>query len=171
MAFTNPFFPIRLNAKTTNLDFQKTYLVGVAIFRINLDPTSASKHQLLIIKRAPDEDSFPDMWEIPGGHIEQDETILQCIQRETREETGLVVEKVLKEFEEMDWESGTSGQENMQLNFVVAVQEPVVVRLNPEEHSEWMWVEENQIDKLPMTIGMTKVLRDAFKVSKIVGLL
>lgn len=32
---------------------------------------------------------FPNMWAIPGGHINKDETPLECILREIKEELGI----------------------------------------------------------------------------------
>ena len=39
------------------------------------------------------------------GHVEPGETVQQCVERETPEETGLLVEKVLSGFEELLWDS------------------------------------------------------------------
>jgi len=38
--------------------------------------------------------------------------------------------------------------------------------LNPEEHSEWKWANEDEVDGLPMTSAMNKVLKDSFKFSE-----
>ena len=54
----------------------------------------------------------------------------------------------------------------MQSNYAVTVREPYELRLNSEEHSEWMWAEEDKIDDLLMTPAMSKVLRDSFEFSK-----
>ena len=166
MAAAKQSFQDRLNAQTTDLEPGKTYLIGVAIFRTNPDANSPSKQQLLVVKRASHEEAFPNNWELPGGHVEPGETIHQCVERETLEETGLVVEEVLGEFAELLWESRSSGKKNVQLNYAVTVQEPYELRLNPEEHSEWMWAEEDKVDELLMTPAMNKVLRDSFEFSK-----
>jgi 8-oxo-dGTP diphosphatase len=34
---------------------------------------------------------FPGQWGFPGGHLEQQEDFFACVERETLEETGLVV--------------------------------------------------------------------------------
>lgn len=172
MATIKPSFQDRLAAQASDLESGKIYIVGVVIFRLNPNPNSPSKHQLLIVKRASHEESFPNMWEIPGGHVEPGETIRQCIERETFEETGLLVESVLREFAEMVWESRSSGQKkNVQLNFAVTVREQDGLRVNLEEHSEWMWVEEGMVEGLPMTAAMNKVVRDSLKLSRIDGVL
>ena len=35
---------------------------------------------------------YPNMWDIPGGHVEKDETPEQCIVREMKEEMGLDIQ-------------------------------------------------------------------------------
>ena len=54
----------------------------------------------------------------------------------------------------------------MQLTYAVTVREPYELRLDLEEHSEWMWAEEDKVDELLMTPAMSKVLRDSFEFSK-----
>ena len=45
--------------------------------------------RVLITKRHPQLRSFPDVWVVPGGHIEENETLSEAARRELVEETGL----------------------------------------------------------------------------------
>ncbi|MCX5879927.1 MAG: NUDIX domain-containing protein, partial [Deltaproteobacteria bacterium] len=36
--------------------------------------------------------SYPNTWDVPGGHVEEGETAAQCIVREMKEEMGLDLE-------------------------------------------------------------------------------
>ncbi|MHB8898737.1 MAG: NUDIX hydrolase, partial [Thermoguttaceae bacterium] len=46
--------------------------------------------QILLLLRDDNlEIPYPNMWDLPGGHVEPDETPEQCIVREIREEMGL----------------------------------------------------------------------------------
>lgn len=47
--------------------------------------------KILIVKR----NDYP-LWDLPGGTLEKDEQILECLQRETFEETGLITEPTKK---------------------------------------------------------------------------
>jgi 8-oxo-dGTP pyrophosphatase MutT (NUDIX family) len=41
--------------------------------------------------RRPDREWYPDVWDIPGGHVERDETEAEALVRELREELGIEI--------------------------------------------------------------------------------
>lgn len=147
----------RLKRTAAELDPNTTYLVGVAIMHETSTP-----QKLLVLKRAADDDTFPNFWAVPGGHVDPGETIEDAIKRETFEETGLEITGIEGEFAELRWLS-RNGKGNVQLSFLATVPAFTEVKLNPEEHSTWMWLEEEHISKYPCSEGMAKVFRDAFK--------
>lgn len=147
----------RLYSRPQDLDSAKRWVIGAAIFQ-HLKSDNCS---LLLLKRASHEDAFPDAWELPGGHVEEtNETIAHAVAREVVEETSLIVAKIIGEIEPMTWESKTRS--NVQLNYVVTVQQGTTVKLNADEHSDWLWVQEGQVEALYMTTEMKKVVQDAF---------
>jgi 8-oxo-dGTP pyrophosphatase MutT (NUDIX family) len=86
------------------------------------------------------EDEFPNPWELPGGgaEVDTDKTMLDTVVRETVEETGLKVTSIRKPIQ--GFEYLTSKGDAIQFNSLVEVEEPVEVKLNPEEHDEYAWV-------------------------------
>ena len=156
----------RLNSKTTDLEAGLSYVVGVAVFRPAESPDDSDPYELLVVKRASHEETLPEHWELPSGHVESGETVKGCVERETMEETSLIVDRVLGELDELRWVSKSTGLTNVQYNYVATVHEPKDVVVNPEEHSEHKWIKETEIDGLLRTPGMNKVLHDSFKYSK-----
>ena len=57
--------------------------------RITIDAIIVKGNAILLIKRA--HEPYKDMWALPGGYIEWDETAEEAVIREVREETGLTV--------------------------------------------------------------------------------
>src|SRR6266545_2984216 len=77
---------------------KKHLVAGVAIV------TNPSKkwmeRRLLLIKRPSSEDVHPLMYEIPGGGAEiEDKNLIATVVRETKEETGLDVVRILQTFD------------------------------------------------------------------------
>jgi 8-oxo-dGTP pyrophosphatase MutT (NUDIX family) len=159
-------FNTKLHSKPTDLEAHITYLIGVAIFRPALSPSTSDPYKLLIVKRSSHEDVYPNNWELPGGHVEPGESVKECVERETMEETGLVVDRIIGEFDELRWTSQSQGRVSVQYNYAVRVAEPMDVQLNPEEHTEHKWITEMDVDRLQMSSGMNKVLHDAFTFSR-----
>ena len=48
--------------------------------------------RVLLCHRSPDREWYPDVWDVPGGHIEPGETAIGALVRELAEELGIVAE-------------------------------------------------------------------------------
>ncbi|GAA4760186.1 hypothetical protein GCM10023199_45670 [Actinomycetospora chibensis] len=44
---------------------------------------------VLLCHRRPDRRWYPDVWDLPGGHVDPDETAREAVGRECREELGV----------------------------------------------------------------------------------
>lgn len=69
-----------------------TYHIVVFVWIVN------SRGQLLLTKRAPEKEVYPDFWAVTGGSALAGETSLQAIRRELFEETGIAAEDSELEF-------------------------------------------------------------------------
>ena len=164
---TNSTHLARLDSTLNDLDHTKRWVVGIAIQRPHLAAQShMHEPEILLVKRAAHERDFPNRWEIPGGHVEAGETVRQSLARELFEETGLQIDMVLREFEEMKWESRKlGGKQSVQVNYAASIiltggGEGFKVVLNADEHSDWIWVTEEKAMVLDMTEEMRAVVKN-----------
>ncbi|KAE8452065.1 hypothetical protein EG329_002231 [Mollisiaceae sp. DMI_Dod_QoI] len=103
--------------------------------------SSSTPPQILIIQRAA-RDYVPNLWEIPGGSCDADESILAGTVRELWEESGLVATEVLRQVgEASEWVE--EGKVWRKFSFEVEV-EGMEVRLDEEEHQAFLWVTEEE---------------------------
>lgn len=47
--------------------------------------------RVLLVHRSPNRHAYPDVWDLPGGHIEAGETELAALAREMHEELGVQI--------------------------------------------------------------------------------
>jgi len=101
-------------------------------------------NHLLIVQRSAT-DSMPNLWEIPGGSCDPDESILAGAVRELWEESGLIATGVLRQVgESNEWvNEGTVG---CKFSFEVEVEGGEVI-LDEEEHQAFFWVTEDECRK------------------------
>lgn len=112
---------------------------------------AGSNPRILLVQRSAT-DSMPLRWEIPGGAVDPGETILAAVAREVREETGLAVTSIRGLVAHEDEKSvgvdggfffrTTRGKTIVKFTFVVEVQDSEKVRLDPDEHQDYVWATE-----------------------------
>ncbi len=118
--------------------------------------------KLLIVRRAGSDDFLPGLYEIPGGGMEDGENILECLQREMLEETGVAVTHVDGVTDTFDYVSG-SGRKVRQINFLLRGDGEV--QLNPKEHDQALFVDnEEEIKELQISAESRRVITGALRV-------
>ena len=104
--------------------------------------------KVLVLRRKQD-DYLGGIDELPSGHVEQGESILEALRREVREETGLKVAKVHRLESQFDYLTG-SRKRARQFNFVVDVSdsgETIVL----SEHSAYWWAGPKEVEALNLS--------------------
>lgn len=125
-------------------------LIGVYGFILN------NNNELLIVQRAA-HDSYPGMWEMPGGGLDYGESPKEGIEREVFEETGL---KVLVLYP-LSVTSGFSSKKNHIIRIAHLCElknEKQQVQLSTE-HSNFKWVDLNYMLENDMK-NISKFLRE-----------
>ena len=74
-----------------------------------------------VLRRGRERAVFAGLWDIPGGHVEADETPLDALAREVYEETGWRVKRVVAELGEWVW-AGDDGAARREIDYVVEVE-------------------------------------------------
>jgi len=95
----------------------------------------------LLLKRSEGSNNYKGSWEFPGGKFDQNESLENCLIRETFEETNLVLKAIGKIFE-------YRHQDNVrEINFhIVEVSDfEGKIKLS-EEHLEYSWVSIEELE-------------------------
>jgi 8-oxo-dGTP diphosphatase len=104
--------------------------------------------QVFVHRRGPDRTLFPNCWDIPGGHVEPDESPLEALGREVEEETGWRLRRVIAELGEMLW-TGDDGVPRRELDYLIEVDGDLnAPRLEWPDHVEFAWVGLDEVDRL-----------------------
>jgi 8-oxo-dGTP diphosphatase len=102
----------------------------------------------LVLRRSPDKDFAPGMWECITGRVDQGEGFIQALHREVGEELGVSVE--------IDFLIGTfrfyrgaptTENEMLGLHFCCSCDGAQELSLS-WEHSEFQWVDAREVDEL-----------------------
>jgi 8-oxo-dGTP pyrophosphatase MutT (NUDIX family) len=99
-------------------------------------------------RRGYDRALFPGCWDIPGGHVEGDETLLEALAREVYEETGWRLGRIVAELGESS-RTGNDGVVRQGFDYLVEVEGDLASpRLERPQHVEYAWVGPDELDRL-----------------------
>lgn len=123
-----------------NLDKNDTNQVSKVVV---LDKNS----NILLLKRS----DGSKYWDLPGGHLQKDESFEKGAERETKEETNLTLSdlKYLKTEENVRFYKGRTSQTH--------------VELDPEEHLDHKWVKIDDLGDYVLWPGVKSIVRDAIE--------
>jgi len=120
--------------------------------------------RVLLLRRSPRSPQYPSYWDLPGGGVEEGETLEQALRREVKEETRLRV-RVGKMVHAaiLTWplDDGTLVP-SLGITFACAIERKAVPHLSPEEHSEFAWVDREHLSGFRMSRLCTEAVRAGF---------
>lgn len=125
-------------------------------FCVSADGVLIKNNQVLLIKRAIK--PFMGSWVLPGGHLEQGETVREALKREVKEETHLDLES----YKLMNVYSGIDRDPRERTISVAFLSKESSGEMNgSREGEELRWFSE---EDLPEKIGFDhkKIIKDAF---------
>ena len=100
---------------------------------------------LLLLKRRPDDDLYPDLWDIPGGRLDRNESARAGLAREIAEETGLILQSCRPL---TVWDFDNQGTRALGLSFLATCNE-AAPRISGE-HEKLAWMAPQDLDRFPM---------------------
>lgn len=113
-------------------------------------------NKFLITHRSAVNDYMPNFWDIPGGTIEFGEKAIDALNREIKEETGLVV-NVGKFIFCHDY---LSNPERYQFQMVYECEYiDGEVKLDPQEHDDFKWVTLDEMESLPKIAFLNELFK------------
>lgn len=103
------------------------------------------KGQLLLCHRHPGRTNYPDVWDFPGGHIEDGEAITEALARELQEDLGVLIDPP----QVSPWE--TIRVDDVELNlYILDHWEGEPDNKAIEEHDKIRWVAPNDISRFQL---------------------
>lgn len=132
---------------------------GITHFSTGVAILHAGK--VLIVRRAPD-DYLGGYYELPGGGVDDGESLETSVAREAREETGLEVAEILGMFPGFDYTTPKKPHVR-QFNFLVRTKS-ADLKLS-SEHDAFQWISLEDVDNLLLSDSMKKCLIDALELA------
>jgi len=130
---------------------------GCSIIFIN------DKEQVLLFLRDDiPEIPFPNMWDVPGGHLEPGETPEMCIVREMQEEIDLQLEG-FKLFSVQEFDDRIEYTFWKKKNLDIS-------QITLREGQRLAWFDKEEVEKTELALGFNQILEVFFREAPFLGL-
>ncbi len=147
----------------TEDDFRKQATAD-GVTHITVGTAVIQNGKVLVVRRAA-HDFLGGVYELPGGGLDDGETIVASALRELQEESGIIGTKVLTSFPGFDYKTDVKPHVR-QINFLVTTTPGATVILDPNEHDDFQWVDEEQLATLNMTEEMRRCVAEALNLAE-----
>lgn len=122
----------------------------------------AKDGKVFIARRAAHKMVYPGLFELIGGHVEKGETFEAAVVREVKEEVGIDVEiiTIVDAFTYF-----VDNEYKAEVMYLCRQKDPgKEPSLNPDDHSEGIWIGPDEIDKMERDTEETAAIRKAFTI-------
>ena len=109
--------------------------------------------KLFLPKRAETKKFLPGKYELPGGHIDFGENLVDGLRREILEEFNVQID-VGDPFAAFDYTNEIKGSHSVEVVYFAQLVDPVEkIKLNSEDHSEFIWFDGEDYDEIIEAMG------------------
>jgi 8-oxo-dGTP pyrophosphatase MutT (NUDIX family) len=113
--------------------------------------------EVLLCHRLPGRPYFPNVWDLPGGHVDTDESLGDALVRELEEELGIRIDPPAGP----PWTTLRTATIELHI-FLVDLWEGEPHNLAPDEHDEIRWFGVDHLDGLALAdASYVTLLREA----------
>lgn len=106
------------------------------------------EEKLFLPKRAETKKFLPGVYELPGGHIDFGEDIKNGLKREIQEEFHMNI-SLGDPFYAFTYMNNIKGAHAIEVVYFATFTDSITqIVLNPEDHTEFIWLSENNIDQV-----------------------
>lgn len=132
--------------------------------RLGVKAALLRNSRLLLLQRRDDLELWPGLWDLPGGGVEKDGTLLGTLVREVREETGFGVRvgRVLDVSFEWVKVRAEPRFPSTVVSFLCATKSRASPRLDRSEHSDFAWVSKRELGKTAVVPRLQRAMESAF---------
>lgn len=103
--------------------------------------------EVFMPKRAATKKFLPDVYELPGGHIDFGEDIVEGLKREIREELGMTI-TVGEPFAAFTYTNEVKGSHSIEVvYFATFTESDDQIRIDPDDHSTFGWFSLQTLDQ------------------------
>lgn len=113
-----------------------------------------NEDKILIVKRHPKSRTDPEMWELPGGKVENGEHFADALVREIKEETSL--DASVGDFCDAVQNDYAHKRTVQLMMYMDDVEGQVKIS---EEHTDYMWADLEKIKTLEISTSLEKLLK------------
>jgi 8-oxo-dGTP pyrophosphatase MutT (NUDIX family) len=115
------------------------------------------ENKILILKRSVREDIYkPNLWVIPGGHVDEGESFIEAAKRELKEESGITIDKC--------YNVGKYEDDKCHIEYfscsINSIENNVI--LDDEETVNYNWVDFEELEKYDMIFNMKENILNIF---------
>lgn len=122
----------------------KQLITACALIHHNFDGVI----KIFLSKRADTKKFLPGIFELPGGHINWGEDIIEGLKREIMEEFGMRI-AVGDAFAAFTYLNEIKGSHSVEVVYFATFEDPIEhISINPEDHFEFKWISQGEIENL-----------------------